>query len=720
MGDIFMDLVRSFGFVLDNIIYSLIPIIYKLFIYLSEINLFSMDESTPIGALIGRIYVFLGIFMLFKVTFSLVQYLIDPNAFSDKSKGFGKLVTNAMVTILLLVAVPYIFDYAMLLQNKIVTSNAIGTLILGDTSGKMVSDVKTDEYDNEITAKLNTETVEEMATDVQFLMYGAFFSINPDAKLNGKSDVPNSCANTPIFGTVDMARNQPCLEDLNEEFNDGSKNDMAKYNVTLADFFKTMDESGNIDKSRNFSNFDKLLWWKDSDGKYVINYLPFVSAAAGLYVVFLLITFSIDIAVRAIKLCFLEMIAPIAIVSYIDPKESMSNSKLKNWIKECATTYFSLFLRIATLFLVMLLISVIASSVLAEDSYIAGQINDNAYNIWIYLFLIIGAFMFAKKVPQMIESIFGIKMSGDLNLNPFKSPFLSGAIGGAIGGIAGASAGLRAGAEAGAPGRGLAAGLLGGTRNGIANKGSKDLFGNTRNQLYKQLTGNEMKVFNPYQKIMGFGGEKKVGDINKVLNEARGQLNETQSELNRTSNTSAQMYNNLINNGIDVNNLVDAKNKSEAKIHSSQSKIASLTRQREQKSNSKAKAERDLERLNNQMENLTSGSYSNEELAKFSALETKLKAQISSDSNALSSIDNQINNAQESINKERSILSSVKTYSDSIERENELRAEIGAIEKDIQTLSEEKSQRKRFYGVEDSTMKSVSEAINSVEKRRNQ
>ncbi|MCI9110479.1 MAG: hypothetical protein HFH47_01550 [Bacilli bacterium] len=472
--DIVMNVIRTLGFALDNVIYSLIPIVYKLFIYLSEIDLFSMTEDSALSHLVQRVYVLLGIFMLFKVAFSLLQYLIDPNSFSDKSKGFGKLVTNAIVTIVLLVSVPFIFQTAMKLQTEIVTSNAIGTLILGETAGQIVIP---NSGENE--KKLDTSTVDEMAADVQFLMYGAFFSVNPKA-------IPE-CKNSPVFGTVSMALNynegdgqgngKGCLQVLKEQF-ESPDNDMYAAGVGLNDFFKTNDGE------RNFGSFDKLLWWS-IDGEYAINYLPFVSAIAGLYVVFLLVSFSIDIAVRAIKLCFLEMVAPIAIVSYIDPKETISNSKLRNWIKECATTYFSLFLRLATIFLVMVLISAIASGVLADDGPISKQVNDNEYNIWIYLFLIIGAFMFAKKVPQMIESIFGIKMSGDLSLNPFKSirenaianPLVSGAIGGVVG--AGATA-LGAFSTARSMDRGIGRSLLsaagglgsGFTRGGVAGMGS--------------------------------------------------------------------------------------------------------------------------------------------------------------------------------------------------------------------------------------------------------
>lgn len=425
--EIVQNLFRTLMFFLDNIVYGLIPEIYKIFVYLSELNLYG-DSSSPIQKLVSHIYVLLGIFMLFKISFSLLQYIVDPSAFRDSSKGMGKLVTNVLVTLVLLVSVPFIFDKAMDLQTEIVQSNVIGQLILGTSMGDLQSD---DESNNTI------QEIEKRAKDVQFMMFGAFYSLNPAVT---KNEQFNGCnGKSGVFGAIDMAT-EDCLNDLNEAisgYDDASAND-----VTLYSFFKHGTDGTD---DRNFYHFDKLLWWK-VDGNYVINYLPFISTAAGIYVVFLLITFCVDIAVRTIKLCFLQMIAPIAIVSYIDPKESISNGKLSAWIKECASTYFSLFLRLATIFLVILLISVISSSILADGGYISGQINSNKYNIWLYLFLIIGAFMFAKQVPKMIESIFGLKGTGELSLNPFKSignilatPAIA-AGGAAIGGALGAGA----------------------------------------------------------------------------------------------------------------------------------------------------------------------------------------------------------------------------------------------------------------------------------------
>lgn len=140
------------------------------------------------------------------------------------------------------------------------------------------------------------------------------------------------------------------------------------------------------------------------------------------------------------------MVAPIAIVSYIDPKESISNGKLNSWIKECVTTYLSLFLRLATIYLIMFVVSLIASTVISNGTNVGGLLSqDTSYNIWVYLFLVIGAFMFAKQVPNIIEKIFGIKGSGELHLNPFKNAGAAALIGGVAGaGLSSVASGISA------------------------------------------------------------------------------------------------------------------------------------------------------------------------------------------------------------------------------------------------------------------------------------
>lgn len=509
-GELFSDALRSIMFFFDNIIYGFIPTIYKLFLYLSELDLFGAVSDNPLQKLVNRIYVLLGIFMLFKVSFSLLQYLVDPAAFRDSSKGMGKLVTNVLVSLVLLVSTPIIFEFAMNLQKTIVHSNAIGQLILGTNSTGMVAigdtaigiiedldDFLDDMFggafssDFKVTSlEMNADQVETMAKDLQFLMFGAFFSLNLNSdEVVGTSSSPGpfySCAGTSgVLGSFDTItiNGGKCLEELNTHINE--YDDAADYGVDLYSFYKYY-EGGQTMDDRIFVDFDRLLNWR-VDHDYVFNYMPGISTAVGVYIIFLLISFSIDIAVRAIKLCFLQMVAPIAIVSYIDPKETMSNGKLYNWIKECGVTYFSLFLRIATLFFIMLLVSSLCSSVLTADGSIATQFNDPDYNIWVYLFLIIGAFMFAKELPKLIESIFGIKGSGDLHLNPFKNAGFATLTGGAVGlGVGAAASGIAAGKTSLDSGesrftafrRGLGGAVSGGLRGGISSvaTGGKNAF----------------------------------------------------------------------------------------------------------------------------------------------------------------------------------------------------------------------------------------------------
>lgn len=412
MDEIIIPILRSISWFFDNIVYGLISMCYELLIYLSNVDIVTGNEY--IGSLINRIYVLLGIFMLFKVSFSIIQYIVDPNAFTDSGKGFGKLVTNLLVAIVLLVSVPWIFDTAYKFQGAILRSNVIGSLIMGTSfeNGGEVADPTQE------TIKGTNATT--MARDAQFLTFSAFFKVNPDAI--------SACEGTPILGSKSMAseNGRQCLEELNTFMSEND--DIGKQGVTLNDFFPTT-----AGDARKFESFGALASAK-KDGQFVIDYLPIISTLAGGYVVFLLITFCIDVAIRVLKLAFLQMVAPISIVSYIDPKESMSNSKLHNWIKEVVSTYASLFIRLATIFLVMVLISAIASTVLESGNLIdKSQLQPNAvYNMFIYVFLIIGAFMFAKQVPQMIENLFGIKMSGQLNLNPMKAYKESG-LGAAVG-----------------------------------------------------------------------------------------------------------------------------------------------------------------------------------------------------------------------------------------------------------------------------------------------
>ena len=135
---------------------------------------------------------------------------------------------------------------------------------------------------------------------------------------------------------------------------------------------------------------------------YVFSYMPFISMIVPLVFVFILLSFTIDVAVRAVKLAVLRLIAPIPIISYMDPKGS-KDSAFNSWVKTLTSTYLDLFIRLAAVYFAIFLI---------QDMIVNGVVINNGSGVIgvISLILIwIGIFIFAKQAPKFIKDVLGLK-----------------------------------------------------------------------------------------------------------------------------------------------------------------------------------------------------------------------------------------------------------------------------------------------------------------------
>ena len=272
----------------------------------------------------------------------------------------------------------------------------------------------------------DVKTNEEMAEDLQFLIYGSFFSV--DDSVEGNS----VCVDTPILGTKTMAQNPDCLNYLATLFeNLGGES-------KLGDFFP----AGGADSvERRFDAFGEVVNVKTDDNKYVFKYMPIVSAVAGGFVVVMLLSFCMDAAVRIIKLGFLEIISPIPIISYMDPKQSGKDGMLGKWAKECLRTFTSLFIRIAIIYFVFFVVDIIANNILANSSdqlYLYGEPPEGLMATFVQVMVILGLFFFAKEVPKLLENLIpGMSNSGSLNFGRIKTLSIgaTAGLGAAVGGV---------------------------------------------------------------------------------------------------------------------------------------------------------------------------------------------------------------------------------------------------------------------------------------------
>lgn len=401
----FQKLIRQFFFNLDKVIYGFITTIYDLLISIARTSILSQADIINMA---DKIYKLLAVFMVFKVTFSLIMYVVNPDDFSDKSKGVSKLGLNIVISLALLILVPYMFSAAFRLQTIILEDNSLAELIMGSD--------KDDEGNS------NASVLNDAGDTI------AFYSIQPFFLPNVSIDELRDCI------TIDNT----CYDAMRK----------VADNDTLVNNYQYGIENENMGL---MFRQDLAIKTDSGNDNFIMDYRFILSTVLGVVIVLILITFCMDVALRSIKLSFLQLIAPIPIISYVDPK-SGKDGLFKKWYQMCFKTYASLFLRLIALYFAVYIISRIGK---LTDIVDGSQVT----NGFIKIFIIIGALMFAKQLPKILEGL-GVKLDGGFQLNPLKK-FEDQAIGGKK---------ITSFAK-GAAGAGLAGAAALGT-NLIANKGN--------------------------------------------------------------------------------------------------------------------------------------------------------------------------------------------------------------------------------------------------------
>lgn len=479
---VFATLLRFLFFKLDELVFGLIGTVYTLLVDIAETSIFSKDIFSLI---FERIYGILGIFMLFKVSFSILTYIVNPDDFTDKNKGFSKMVSNILVTLVLLVLTPWFFDQAMDLQKIILKDNIIGRLILG-VSGSNQSATQSFNPGNQMA----------------YQTLNAFYHIDTDRNPNCKDFV---------YG----AEPEPgeCLDSI------AGLDDKDTYGQIL--------KYGKATQSVNIYLDWDLVFAKDSNDNPIMSYTPLISTIAGGFIVYVLISFCFDIAVRSVKLGFLQLIAPIPIISRIDPKKG--KEVFDKWVKNCFSTYVDIFVRLLAVYFSVFVITELTSG--SMENVVTGA---KQTNLFVKVFVILGALLFAKQLPNLLQDLLGIKLDGKFSLSPLKKLGGVPLVGGAL-----SSGATLAGGAALAGGRGLANLIGGGTKSGlgklfgdsdIGNKlttsGARTL-SNTKSAMQKRIDAARLEASKRFSDSGLMGSEGYKGDTaHKMYAKEREKLRE--------------------------------------------------------------------------------------------------------------------------------------------------------------------------------------------------
>lgn len=495
---------RTLLFWLDSIVYKFIPTVYNLLVNIAETSIFSEDVFTLFS---NRIYTLLGVFMLFKVSFSILTYVVDPDAFTDKNKGFGKLISNIIMTLALLIFTPYIFTYAMELQGIILKDNLIGKLF--STNG------------------VNTTVVADPGNTMAYETFKAFYYFDVDRyKFNfyeeGDPGYTSQCVKA-----VASNINFDCVKSI--EGIDDDTLERLKKNLTYSHHTSSINVYMDVG----------IAIMRDSNDDYVMTYTSVFSTLTGVVMILLLIVFCFDIAVRSVKLGFLRMLAPVPIISRIDPKKG--KEVFDKWVKTCMSTYLDLFIRLLAIYFAIFVITQIID--LRFTDAVTGQ-EIGQINPFVKVFIILGALLFAKQLPKLISDLTGAKLDGKFTLNPMSKlrevPLAGAGVTTAAALAGGAYTGYKAGVQAGHAGRGILQGMMGAGREISrkvplmgAEKGAKNprALNSGMQAGYKEITGKDFTRYSPWKELGKNKGQDEIDGLKKEKYAIQGEQAKLDAQL---------------------------------------------------------------------------------------------------------------------------------------------------------------------------------------------
>lgn len=341
---------HSFLLLIDAVVYWFVSVCYNLFVFLATEPIFKEEFFTDFAR---RIYAILGVFMLFYLAYALLNALVDPEKLSKGDKSVSKLAMNLVISLILLGLSPTIFNYAYRLQNYILSSNLIGAIVMGSELEE-------------------TNSITNFGDELSFTVMNTF--INPEN-------------NNAYMGDNEYW----------SDYEESVKGDEHDY-MGLPGLSKCVTK-GCVIKSDDGS---------EGSNKKVITYYPFVSTGAGIFLIYIILSFTLDLGVRVFKFAFCQLLAPIPIVMRAMPGKKAQFDK---WLKLTITVYLEVFVRVGCMYLAIYFIQALRKNItfteLFKGSKIMGMIA--------LVILIMGVFSFAKQAPKMLSEMLGFD-SGSLKL----------------------------------------------------------------------------------------------------------------------------------------------------------------------------------------------------------------------------------------------------------------------------------------------------------------
>ena len=426
IGAMIYHALRPFFYFIISALFKLSSYLYQLFVTLCHGRL--LDDST-LNIVATRVGAILGLVMLFYVTISFIQMLVNPDIIVDNDKGAVGVVKRVIIAIAMLGLAPFVFSTLFQIQSAVVDNDVISKIIFP-------VEVNTDNFGRVLSAELFLSG---------FRVDDSFFDSSGNISI--VDDQGNPIDNQEIL----LCQQETYV--LKDRIFNSNDYDVGTLCLNTTIDANVVDDAGNSIPT----------------SKYIIDFQWLVLLFTSGFLVYYLFSYCIGVGMRMIQLAVLEIISPMAIISYISPKKDNMFSK---WTKLYFATYIDVFIRIAVINFAVFLIA----TILDTDSGVGHfwntiSVDQKSFDgRFLKIIMIIALLSFAKKAPELIKELFPSSAS-HLGLGGFH-----------VKDALGLGTALGVGA---AVGTGAAVGLIGGGINGAVGGFRKNGF----RGLWHGLTG---------------------------------------------------------------------------------------------------------------------------------------------------------------------------------------------------------------------------------------
>lgn len=376
---------------LSSGIYGIVNIVYRIFLVLAHLNFFSDSDYNHF---VSKIYMILGVIMLFIMAYNILTYIVDPDK-NKNGQSTEKTFKKIIVSVALIALCPYIFNLATRIQTVILDGGVIDNIFLG-----VEEDIDTgSDSDSEDSTSLDPgdHPVDNGALLMEYNTFQAFFyansNVNGNIWLKHEEGIKLEKDGSILTGSKDI-----------KDFDEDSDWKISCEGVELncQDEFCSLNEAKKA--AYKCDTYEPYKWFAAAEVYDKIDYHFLISLAAGIYLVYVMISFCFDVTSRVFKLFLYEILAPLCIAFNVVPGK---DSVFKTWKKLVFNTYLSVFIRV----FVMRLSVWIMVAYCSTDPF--GKMNvthtGGVVKAFASAFIVMGLVTFIKEVPNLITQLFGLE-----------------------------------------------------------------------------------------------------------------------------------------------------------------------------------------------------------------------------------------------------------------------------------------------------------------------